>query len=134
MPVTTPTSLPAPVQLHFDQTMLSVPVPNLIHNSVAMKKRMPAQAGTTIRFRRPTRLPTSPVPLGPSGVTPPSVALTATDIDAKIDFYGQWVEIQEQVQLQNQDPVLNWATELLGLSLDFWGYKTLPKYLETLTA
>jgi hypothetical protein len=51
-----------------------------------------------------------------------------------MSFYGLYVAINQQVTLQNQDPVLNETAELLGLSLDFWGYKTLPKYLETLTA
>jgi hypothetical protein len=44
------------------------------------------------------------VPLGNSGVTPPPQNLTAVDIDAKISFYGTFVQINEQVTLQNQDP------------------------------
>lgn len=46
-----------------------------------------------------------------------------------------YVQLNEQVTLQNQDPVLNECAARLGVSLGvFWGYKTLPKYLETLTA
>ena len=44
------------------------------------------------------------VPLGNSGVTPPAQNLTAVDIDAKISFYGTYVQLNEQVTLQNQDP------------------------------
>ena len=57
------------------------------------------------------------VPLGNSGVTPPAQNLTAVDIDAKISFYGTYVQINEQVTLQNQDPVLNECAARLGLSL-----------------
>jgi N4-gp56 family major capsid protein len=39
------------------------------------------------------------------------------DIDAKISFYGTYVTINEQVTLQNQDPVLNECAARLGVSL-----------------
>lgn len=57
------------------------------------------------------------VPLGNSGVTPPPQNLTAVDIDAQIQFYGTYVQINEQVTLQNQDPVLNECAARLGVSL-----------------
>lgn len=38
-------------------------------------------------------------------------------IDAKMSFYGTYVAINEQVTLQNQDPVLNEAAIRLGVSL-----------------
>jgi len=55
--------------------------------------------------------------LGNSGVTPPPTQLTAVNIDAEIDFYGQYIQINEQVTLQNQDPVLNEAAKRLGVAL-----------------
>jgi N4-gp56 family major capsid protein len=117
MPITTTTLLPAPVQQSFSYKLLSVPVPNMIHKIPAMKKRMPRNGGTTLRMRRYNPLPTALVPLGNTGVTPPSTPLTAVDIDARIDFYGQYVQLNEQVTLQNQDPVLNEAAARLGVSL-----------------
>jgi len=39
------------------------------------------------------------------------------DIDAKISFYGTYVQLNEQVTLQNQDPVLNECAARLGVSL-----------------
>lgn len=68
-------------------------------------------------MRRYNPLPTALVPLGNSGVTPPAVNLTAVDIDAKLSFYGQYVQINEQVTLQAQDPVLNECAARLGVSL-----------------
>lgn len=49
-------------------------------------------------------------------------------------FYGQVVAINQRVIIQNQDAVLANTAELLGLSIESCGYKTLPEYLENLTA
>ena len=117
MATTTTTLLPAPVQQSFSYKLLSVPVPNMIHKIPAMKKTMPRNGGRSLRMRRYNPLPTALVPLGNTGVTPPAVSLTAVDIDAQIQFYGQYVRLNEQVTLQNQDPVLNEAAARLGVSL-----------------
>lgn len=117
MSITTTSTLPAPVQQSFSYKLLSVPVPNMIHKIPAMKKQMPRNGGTTLRMRRYNPLATAMVPLGNSGVTPPPQNLTAVDIDAKLSFYGTYVQINEQVTLQNQDPVLNECAARLGVSL-----------------
>lgn len=72
---------------------------------------------TECRMRRYNPLATAPVPLGNSGITPPPQTLTAVNIDAQMDFYGTYILLNEQVTLQNQDPVLNEATQRLGVSL-----------------
>jgi len=117
MAITTTSSLPAPVQQSFSYKLLAVPVPNMIHKIPAMLKNMPRNGGTTLRMRRYNPLNTALVPLGNTGVTPPAQQLTAVDIDAKISFYGTYVILNEQVTLQNQDPVLNEAAARLGVSL-----------------
>lgn len=117
MALTTTSVLSAPVQQSFSQMLLSVPAETLIHNLFALKFRMPKQGGTTLRMRRYNRLGTSPVPLGNSGVNPPSKTLSAVDIDAKMDFYGTWLYINEQCTLQAQDPILTEAAKLLGMDL-----------------
>jgi len=117
MATTTSTVLPAPVQQSFSMKLLSVPTPYMIHKIPAMLKNMPRNGGTDMRMRRYNPLATATVPLGNSGVYPPAQQLTAIDIDAKMDFYGTYVVLNEQVTLQNQDPVLNEATKRLGVSL-----------------
>lgn len=117
MSITTTSILPAPVQQSFSYKLLAVPVPNLIHKIPAMLKRMPRNGGTTLRMRRYNPLATAMTPLGNSGVTPPPQNLTAVDIDATISFYGTYVQLNEQVTLQNQDPVLNECAARLGVSL-----------------
>jgi N4-gp56 family major capsid protein len=62
-------------------------------------------------------LPSATVPLGNTGVTPPATTLSAVDIDAKMNHYGQYIILNEQVTLQNQDPALNEAAARLGVSL-----------------
>jgi N4-gp56 family major capsid protein len=117
MAITTTSSLPAPVQQSFSFKLLSVPVPNMIHKIPAMLKQMPRNGGTTLRMRRYNPLNTAMVPLGNTGITPPAQQLTAIDIDAKMSFYGTYVQLNEQVTLQSQDPVLNECAARLGVSL-----------------
>jgi N4-gp56 family major capsid protein len=117
MPITTTTILPSPVQQSFSYKLLSVPVPNMIHTIPAMKKNMPRNGGQILRMRRYNPLATAMVPLGNTGITPPAQNLTAVDIDARISFYGTYVVLNEQVTLQNQDPVLNECARRLGVSL-----------------
>ena len=117
MSITTTSVLPAPVQQSFSYKLLSVPTPYFIHKIPAMLKNMPRNGGTTLRMRRYNPLATATVPLGNSGITPPPQQLTAINIDAQMDFYGTYVLLNEQVTLQNQDPVLNEAAQRLGVSL-----------------
>ncbi len=78
---------------------------------------MDQQAGDILRRRRYQNLLTAPVPLGNGIVDPPAQQLTALDIDARIDWYGTYIILQEQVMLINEDPVLNSAVSVLGQSL-----------------
>ena len=117
MTITTTSNLPPPIERSLAYRMLSTPTPTLIHNTAAIPIQMPAHGGLEVRMRRPNLLPTAPVPLGPLGITPPPVNPTALDIDSKMEFYGQWAAINEQVTLQNQDPVLNWVSQRLGVSM-----------------
>jgi len=115
--ITTTSTLPSPVQQSFSLKLLSVKVPNLIHKIPADQYRLPRHGGNTLRMRRYNPLQTSLVPLGNGGVTPPSQNLTAIDIDAKVSWYGSWVEINEQVVLQNQEAVLNECARRLGVAM-----------------
>lgn len=119
--ITTINTLPPQIQASFDDKLLSVRTPNLIHKLAAEHKRLPAKGGTTLRMSRYDRLPTAPVPLGPSGAPIPATPLARTDIDATVSYYGQYVAINQQVTISNQDRVLNETAQLLGLSLKCLG-------------
>jgi|ERR1700750_2142373 len=88
------------VQQTFDDVLLAVQTPNLIMKLGALTKRLPAKGGRILRMARYDRLPTAPVPLGPSGATPPSTDLNRIDIDAQMSFYGQYVAINQQVEIK----------------------------------
>jgi len=106
MSITTTSTLTSPIQQSYSFKLLSVPVPYLIHKIPADLKAMPRNGGQILRMRRYNPLATAPVPLGNNGITPPPQNLTAINIDAKMDFYGTYVLLNEQVTLQNQDPSL----------------------------
>lgn len=64
-------------------------------------------AGDILRRRRYKNIQTAPIPLGNGIVNPPAQQLTALDIDARIDWYGTFLVLQEQVLLINEDPKVN---------------------------
>lgn len=68
---------------------------------------MDQQAGDILRRRRYKNLQTAPIPIGNGIVNPPAQQLTALDIDARIDWYGTYLILQEQVMLINEDPNLD---------------------------
>jgi len=55
--------------------------------------------------------------LGNTGVTPPSTAMERVDIDVQMQIYGQFIVLNEQVQLQVQDNVLTSASMRLGVAM-----------------
>jgi hypothetical protein len=80
--------MPAQLQASFDDKLLSVRTPALIHKLAATSKKLPSKGGKTLRMSRYQRLPIFPVALGPTGATPPAVVPQRTDIDATMSFYG----------------------------------------------
>ena len=117
MSITTTTQMPAAVQQTLGRRLLSVKVPYLIHTLPAEKSSLPRGGGRFKRFRRYNKLATATVPLGNTGIDPVAQNLSLVDIDAQMQFYGTYVSINEQVPLQTQEPVLNEAAKLLGISL-----------------
>jgi N4-gp56 family major capsid protein len=104
MTITTVSVLPPAVRDYYDRLLLMTAYPTLIHTKFAQKRQLPRKMGDTIVFRRYARLATVPVPLV-DGVTPPGAALSATDIKARVDFYGNFVMITNQVELTVEDRV-----------------------------
>lgn len=117
MALITTDNFQSPTQIAWAEKMLSIPVPNLIHGSLAMERRMPKNSGYIYRMSRTSRLANAMVPLGPTGITPPPSTMNRVDIDAKIEFYGNHMILNEQVTLLNTDPVTNQAVQVLGIQL-----------------
>ena len=96
--MTTTTGLPPAIQQSLDEMILSTPTASLIHNIAAVKKTLQKNGGDTLRMQRYNKLSLASVPLGNTGITPPAEQLSKVFIDAKIAYYGKYVEINEQVQ------------------------------------
>jgi N4-gp56 family major capsid protein len=117
MSITTTGNLPAPILQSLAPGMLSVPTPNFNYIIPAEKYSMPRQGGTTMRFLRPVPLSPPVIQLGNLGIEPASQIATREIIDATMAFYGTSVILNEQVVIQDQDPVLSWVTERLGVAM-----------------
>lgn len=116
MALTTTAQLPPAVRNYYDRLLLMTAYPALVHTRFAQKRTLPEKNGDTIVFRRYSRLDTVPIPLE-DGTTPPGASLSVTDIKARVDFYGNYVLITNQVQLTVEDRVLNESARLLSQNL-----------------
>lgn len=116
MTITTVSVLPPAVRDYYDRLLLMTAYPTLIHTKFAQKRQLPRKMGDTIVFRRYSRLSTVPIPLV-DGTTPPGAPLSATDIKARVDFYGNFVMVTNQVEMTVEDRVLNESARLLAQNL-----------------
>jgi len=116
MAITDVATLPPAVREYYDRLLLMTAYPQLIHTKFSQRRVLPNKEGDTIVFRRYSRLDTVPVPIV-DGITPPGAPLSATDIKARVDFYGNFVTITNQVELTVEDPILNEAARLLAQNL-----------------
>ena len=116
MAITTVAILPPAVRDYYDRLLLMTAYPTLVHTKFAQKRILPRNSGDTIVFRRYARLATVPIPLV-DGVTPPGAPLSAADIKARVDFYGNFVMLKNQVELTIEYKALNEATRLLAQNL-----------------
>lgn len=114
--ITTVAVLPPAVREYYDRLLLMTAYPTLVYTKFAQKRVLPEKQGDTIVFRRYSKLDTVPIPLV-DGITPPGAPLSATDIKARVDFYGNFVTITNQVELTVEDRVLNESARLLAQNL-----------------
>lgn len=116
MTITTTSVLGPAVRDYYDRLLLMTAYPTLVHTKFAQRRMLPRKMGDTVVMRRYNRLATVPVPLV-DGVTPPGAPLSADDIKARVDFYGNFVMFTNQVELTVEDRVLNESTRLLAQNL-----------------
>jgi len=102
--------------LDYDRLLLMTAYPTLVYTKFAQKRILPEKSGDTIIFRRFSKLDTVPIPIN-DGVTPPGAALSASDIKARVSFYGNYVTITNQVQLTVEDRILNESARLLAQNM-----------------
>ena len=121
MPATTTTQIPSAIQEFYDRVLLRRAVPLLVHERFGQKRPMPKGHGSQIKFRRYNALNPATTPLT-EGVKPTGSQLSRTDVTASLNQYGDYVELTDRVILENIDPIITEAVEILGeqmaLSLD----------------
>lgn len=117
MSITTTGSLGPVILQSLAPAMLYVPTPMFNYIVPCDKVTMPSQGGTSMRFLRPRNLIPPTVQLGNSGIDPAPQVPQRDIIDAQMAFFGTGCIINEQVLLQDQDPVLAWVADRLAISM-----------------
>ncbi len=97
----------------YDKTLLKRLVPVLVWNKYGQKKSIPLNSGDTINFRRFESLAPATTPLE-EGVTPDGSDLQVTPVEARIEQYGDFIEISDKLDMVGIDPVATENSELLG--------------------
>lgn len=114
MALTTRTQIPAEVCAFYDRTLLERAVPRFVHTRFGQVKNIPRQAGTsTIKFRRYGSLDAQSAPLV-EGITPSGSQLSATDVTATVQQYGDYITVTDVVTYESQDSALMDAADILG--------------------
>ena len=88
-------------------------IPYLVLEKFGQPKPVPTKSSKVVKFRRYNALANASTPLT-EGVTPSAKKLTATDVTATLNQYGDIVTITDVVMDTHEDPVLQEAIEVLG--------------------
>ena len=97
----------------YDETLIDIVGPKLVHNQDAVKKPIPANGGKKIQFRGFNPLPKALIALT-EGVTPAGNKLDMFTIEAEVSQYGDYIMVSDLLKLTHVDPVITESLELLG--------------------
>ena len=112
MPNTTTSDINA-VNDFYDRDLLFRAQPMLLHNMFGQTRNIPQKNSGTIKFRRYVDLSLAKTPLS-EGITKSGSKLSKTDLQANIDYYGDYVTLTDELTLEIEDPVRMETNELLG--------------------
>lgn len=110
---TTSENLSPEMKTYYDDYMIDIAGPNLVHDQFGQKHPIPKNGGKTIEFRKYDSLGKSLTPLT-EGVTPDGQALKVTTVTATVAQYGGWVPLTDMLLLTAIDNNLVQAVEALG--------------------
>lgn len=105
--------LTAEQKTFYDRTLLSRLIPNLYFYKYGQKKTAPKNEGDTVNFRRFNSLEAAATPLT-EGVVPAGNTLSTTAVTAKVEQYGDFVQLSDKLDMVGIDPVATEAAEVLG--------------------
>lgn len=110
----TPNEALAPqMKVYYDTALIKLAGPNLVYDQFAQKRDIPKGNGKVIEFRQFQPLAKATTPIS-EGVTPTGKKLTSTAMQAKVDQYGDYVELSDVVQMTSIDPMVTESLELLS--------------------
>ena len=118
---TTSSGLTAEIKTFYDNNLIKMAGPKLVHSQFAVKRPIPQGRGKTIEFRKWSNFAKATTPLT-EGVTPDGTALKMTPITKEVSQYGDYTTISDVLELTAIDDVVLEATdkhgENAGLTLD----------------
>lgn len=111
--VTTDASLSNEMKTYYDDTLIDMAGPELVHDQFADKRPIPKNGGKTIEFRKYDNLKPATTPLT-EGVTPDGNKLSMDIITATVEQYGDYVTLSDMLILTAIDNNIVQATKKLG--------------------
>lgn len=93
--------------------MLRRALPYLVIEKFGQSYPIPTNSSKVAKFRRYEALALATTPLT-EGVTPTGKTLTATDVTATLEQYGDFVTISDVIQDTHEDPVFSEAQQILA--------------------
>lgn len=111
----------SPNDLYYDRMFLDRLELNLMFDQLTEKKKMPARSGNNVTWTRYANFSANTSPLSP-GVIPAAINMSAAQISATPEQYGDFITLSDAIELKSIDPVVESAQELLAyraaLSID----------------
>ena len=106
-------SLSAEMKTFYENTLIDMAEPKLVHDRFGDKYPIPKNGGKTIEFRKYSPLQKATTPLV-EGVTPAGNSLSVTNVTATVNQYGDYVKISDMLELTAIDNNVVQSTKLLG--------------------
>lgn len=97
----------------YEQQLLTMTEPKLVHDQFALKKNIPANGGKQIEFRKYSPLAKALTPLV-EGVTPDGNNLKVGHIESTVKQYGDYITLSDVLKLTAIDNNIVQATKLLA--------------------
>lgn len=116
MPLTSTAVIGPGASEWYDRILLTTAYPALVYGKFAQQRTLPSKSSKTIVMRRYEKLASVPVPVT-EGQKPPGTTLTKTDINAKVDWYANFITLTDQVQAIVEDPLVTVCAERLSQNM-----------------
>lgn len=111
--VTTDAGLVNDIKIYWDNHLIDLVEPKLVHSQFAQKRPIPSGTGKTIEFRKFDSLPKMMRPLT-EGVTPDGQKLQMSVMTAVVDQYGGYVETSDILDLTAIDDISSQAVSQIA--------------------